>query len=143
MKAKEEGDVVFVKLERDDSVVESLTRVCDHFSVKNGLIVWGIGMFRTAEIGFFNGKEYVHRVLDSPGEVVSFHGSIADGEPRFHIHTALAQSDNITRGGHLFNAVVSPLLEIQIQKLRGIELTRKFNEKSGLKELEILRSSIP
>lgn len=137
MKSKEEDDLVFVKLERDDSVMQSLEKACDLHSIKSGVVVWGIGMFRTADFGYFNGKEYVHKVIEIPGEVVSFHGSIASSEPKFHLHASIALPDHGVIGGHLFNAVVSPLMEIQINKLRGIVLKRRLNEASGLKEIEI------
>jgi len=137
MISKEEDDLVFVKLERDDSVMQSLEKACNLHSIRNGLVVWGIGMFRTADFGYFNGKEYMHKVIETPGEVVSFHGSIASSEPRFHLHASIALPDHGVVGGHLFNAVVSPLMEIHIEKLRGITLTRKLNEASGLKEIEI------
>jgi predicted DNA-binding protein with PD1-like motif len=137
MISKEEGDLVFVKLQRDDSVVQSLEKVCELHSIKNGLVVWGIGMFRTADFGYFNGKEYVHKIIQVPGEVVSFHGSIASTDPRFHLHASIALMNHEVVGGHLFNAVVSPLMEIQVSRLRGIQLTRQLNDKSGLKEIEI------
>ena len=91
----------------------------------------------TADFGYFNGKEYVHKIIETPGEVVSFHGSIASSDPRFHFHASIALMDHGVVGGHLFNAVVSPLMEIQVTRLRGIHLSRKLNEKSGLKEIEI------
>ncbi len=137
MISREEGDLIFVKLQRDDSVMQSLEKVCDQYSIKNGLVVWGIGMFRTADFGYFDGKQYQHKIIETPGEVVSFHGSIASSDPRFHIHASMAMKDHGVVGGHLFNAVVSPLMEIQVTRLRGIHLTRKLNELSGLKEIEV------
>ena len=137
MISREEGDLVFVKLQRDDSVVQSLEKLCELHSIKNGLVVWGIGMFSTADFGYFNGKEYMHKIIENPGEVVSFHGSIASSDPRFHFHASIALMDHGVVGGHLFNAVVSPLMEIQVTRLRGIHLSRKLNEKSGLKEIDI------
>ena len=43
---------------------------------------------------------------------------------------------NVT-GGHLFDATVNPLLEIEILKLNSVHINRELNSRSGLKEMKV------
>lgn len=137
MEWKKEGNTIMVKLEKGDPVKDSIISIARENDITAGSIVWGVGMMKNIEIGYFNGKEYEKEVFSGPLEVVSFHGSIAENDPELHIHTSVAGKDHSVIGGHLFNSVADPLLEVQIQKFDTINLKRKYNESSTLKEMEI------
>ena len=137
MLSREDSGFVMLKIERGEDILEALDKATRIHGITNGAVQWGIGMFAGVEIGYFNGKEYVKEIFDEPAEIVSFHGSIAHTEPRFHIHTSFAPSDHIVKGGHLFHGVANPLMEIEIQKFSLIRMERKLNEATGLKELDI------
>lgn len=125
----------FVKLERGEDVLDTLTGVLEKNEITSGEVIWGVGMIRKLQVGYFNGKEYEKEIFDKALEVVSFHGSIADNEPRFHIHTSCAGQDHHVVGGHLFGGVADPLLEVRIRKFENIKATRKDNPKTGLREI--------
>lgn len=137
MKHARENETIIVKLELGDEVLKSLEKVVAAYGVRSGTIQWGIGMLHDIVVGYFNGKEYEKDTYKDSAEIVSFHGSIAASEPRFHIHTSFAAKDHTVHGGHLFSAVVAPLLEIEIHVLSTIHISRKLNESSGLKEMDI------
>jgi predicted DNA-binding protein with PD1-like motif len=89
------------------------------FAHKHGLAaghLTGIGAVRNAIIGYFDRqtKTYVRNSEKEQAEVLSLTGNLAlnNNEPFFHVHIALGQRDGIARGGHLFEAVVHPTVEL-------------------------------
>ncbi len=135
MQIQTDGKEIFVKLERGEDVLQTLGDVIKDKAVASGEIIWGIGMIRKLQVGYFNGKEYEKETFDQALEVVSFHGSIAENEPRFHIHSSCAGQNHQVVGGHLFGGVADPLLEVRIRKFEKIKATRQDNPKTGLREL--------
>ncbi len=137
MQIRTEGDVVFVKLESGEKVHETIMKICDHRGISSGSIEFGIGMLKDYEIGYFNGKEYEKITIAENGELLSFHGSIAENDPRLHIHAALARRDHTAIGGHLFSATADPLVELQIRIFSRIRIRREINPKTGLSEISL------
>ncbi len=130
-----EKNYIVVKLEKGDSVGESMAQVLDDYGIFSGMIEYGIGMIRELEVGYWNGKEYMKVKLPTPGEVVSFHGSISSNEPRLHIHVSVATDDHQVKGGHFFSGIADPLMEVYILRLEEIVLKRELNKNTGLNEL--------
>ncbi len=137
MQYSEENGTFIIKLDSGEEVVSTLEKICGRASVVSGAIVWGIGMLKNAEIGYLKGREYVKMTVKQNAEVVSFHGSIADSTPKFHIHVSVALEDHSVVGGHLFQGIVDPMMEIQVIKLNSVHLSRTLNPASGLKELQV------
>jgi hypothetical protein len=131
-----ENNNIFAKIEKEEDVFANIEKLATIYNIKGGIIVSGIGMLKNFEIGYFNGSEYIKEKYEKCYEVLSFHGSIADVDPRLHIHAALAGQDHRMVGGHLFAGVVDPLLEVYIVKTEKIKFKREYNDKSGLKELK-------
>ncbi len=130
-----EKNYIILKIEQGEDIEESLNQIIEDYAIFSGLVVFGIGMIRDLEIGYWNGKDYVKEKLKEPGELVSFHGSITSNEPRLHIHAAVALSDHIIRGGHFFSGKADPLMEIYILRLEEVVLKREKNPSTGLNEL--------
>lgn len=130
-----EKNYLVVKLEKGDDIGESINQVIEDYGIYSGLIIFGIGMIRELEVGYWNGREYEKKKLVSPGEIVSFHGSISSNDPRTHIHVAVAKQDHIVEGGHFFSGIADPLVELHIIRLEEIVLKRELNKETGLKEL--------
>ncbi|MCL4314271.1 MAG: DUF296 domain-containing protein [Candidatus Thermoplasmatota archaeon] len=126
-----------MKLDSGDNVFDSLSIICDRCSIDSGSIRWGIGMVRDFEIGYLNALTYEKERFSERAEVVSFHGSIASGEPTFHIHASVARRHHDVIGGHLFSAIADPMMEIEITRFQRISLARIKNELSGLNELNV------
>jgi len=137
MMHRRENDTVLVKFEDGEDVLEALDKIAKFYGIESGTVQWGIGMLHDIEVGYWNGKEYEKKKYADRAEIVSFHGSIASSEPRFHIHLSFAVRDHSVHGGHLFSGIVGPLLEIEIHVVNTITISRKLNEKSGLKEIAI------
>jgi len=135
MLSKIEGQNILVKMEKGEEILPTITKVVEKYGVASGTVVFGIGMIRNLEVGYFNGTEYEKKIYPENLETVSFHGSIAENDPRFHIHAACANRDHNVVGGHLFSGIADPLLEIQITKLDDVKFRREKSQKSGLMEL--------
>lgn len=137
MKCTSESNNIICKLDAGENVAECISSVIEKYSIRTGAVLWAVGMIQDAEIGYLKNGTYIKDKMEQAMEVVSFHGSIASEEPRYHIHYSLADEDHNVHGGHFFSGTANPLLEIHIQKFEKIEMGRRFNEKSGLKELYI------
>ncbi len=134
---KKDGNEFILKVERSDDVKESIMEVAKANGIRAGSVLWAVGMIEDLVIGYFNGREYEKEEYKGPLEVVSFHGSIAENEPNLHIHVSVAGKDHNVVGGHLFDGLANPLLEIHLHKFESVKMKRAYNEKSTLKELNI------
>ncbi len=135
MLIQKDGNEFFVKVEKGEDVLGTLTDVILENGISSGEVIWGIGVIQDLQVGYFNGKEYEKETYSEPLEVVSFHGSIAENEPRFHIHTSCGGRDHRVVGGHLFGGHANPLLEVRIRKFENITVKRYDNPKTGLREI--------
>ncbi|WP_297218171.1 PPC domain-containing DNA-binding protein [Thermoplasma sp.] len=137
MYSKQEGTFIVARFDKNTSFFEDLDEVCRKYDVKGGTVVWAIGMLRDFEIGYWNGQDYDKETFRERLEIVSLHGSIAQNEPRYHIHASGARSNHMIVGGHLFSAVVDPLIEIQIMKVEKAEMMRVQDPSDKLFKLTI------
>ncbi|MCK5024401.1 MAG: DUF296 domain-containing protein [Thermoplasmata archaeon] len=138
MHGKEENGFVALKLNHDEDLFQCLHKAIIDFNIKSGYVLMGIGMLRDAEIGYFDGTKYFTKHLAEPHELVSMQGNISSkDEIIIHIHCSLADHDHSLVGGHLNKGIVNIINEIFIKKVDEIELGRKLNSETGLKELYI------
>ncbi len=138
MKYARDGNYIIAKLDKGEEIIPSIEKLLNKESIKNGYILSGLGAATNVEIGALIGKTYVNETLAERHEIISFNGTITEGDPSMHIHITLAGEDHIARGGHLFKGHVDPLMEIIILSLDKVRMTRKLEEYSGLKELNFL-----
>ena len=138
MHGKEENGFIALKLDHGEDFYECLKKAIVDFEIRSGFILSGIGMLRDIEIGYFDGKDYHNQHLEEPHELVSLQGSISTkGEVIIHVHCSLAGPGHGLKGGHLHKGTVNVINEILIKRLDGMELSRRLNPDTGLKELQI------
>jgi len=136
METQQEGNAVVVKLSDGDDLFPSLEAAARKHQIESGSVLWGIGMLQDFEIGYFGPKGYEKTVFADRHELLALHGSIAMGaDPKLHLHTALGRRDHGAIGGHLFRARTAVVNEIQLARFDSIALNRRFNEKTGMREL--------
>ncbi len=136
MQSAEEGPIVMVKLSDGEDVLASLEAAAHTHKLENGAVLWGIGMLKDFEIGFFGSEGYERKTIPNPHELI--HGSIAmNADPRFHLHVAVGQRDHSVVGGHLFRAKACVVNEICLERFGRIRLRRLPNPKTGLSELDV------
>src|SRR5271167_4794363 len=112
------------------------------FARKHDLVaghVTGIGALSGAVIGYFDPEtnSYLRRPENEQSELLSLTGNLAlnDNEPFFHVHVALGLQDGSARGGHLFEAVVRPTVEL-VLTTSPRPVRRKIDHDTGLPLLD-------
>ncbi len=122
MQYRKAGDRYFVYIEKEESVLETLTDFCSTRKINNGQ-VFGIGAIKDVELGAYDPetKQYTRKVFAGSYELISFQGNIMllDGEPFIHAHVTIGDHDCKIKGGHLFAAIVAAVGEFIVLPLTG------------------------
>ncbi len=139
MQAVSEGTRWMVRLDDGQDLFDTLSGFARDHQIRAAAILFGIGMFRSATFGYWDGKQYSPQELTVPHEVVALHGTIAevDGAPSIHLHGAVAGPDHRLVGGHLLRATVGVLQEVTLQVFPGRVFGRPLNESWGLRTLDL------
>ena len=120
MQFEQDNDTFFVYLEKDESIMESLTKFCKDQNINNGKIS-GIGAIKKIELGAYDlrNKEYIIHSFEEIWELTSYQGNVMlkDGEPFIHAHINISNHDLEVKGGHLFEATVAAVGEFVLSKI--------------------------
>ena len=127
--------VIFAK---GDEVLSGLTDFAIKYKVESAHFT-GIGAVSGATVGWLDlgAKAYRPIHVDSQVEVLSMMGDVAtfNGKPVVHAHMVFGRSDGTTVGGHLWEAHVSPTLEVFVS-VDKVPLKKKADEASGMKLID-------
>jgi hypothetical protein len=139
MQTAREGNHWLLRLDDGQDLFETLGGFAEQEGVRAGAVLFGIGMFRKASFGYWDGARYVPHDIDVTHEVVALHGTIAraDGRPSIHLHGAVAGPDHKVVGGHLLRATVGFVQEIAIEAFPGRTFGRPLVESAGLRRLDL------
>jgi len=116
------------------------------FARKHRLVagyVTGIGAISDAVVGYFDPEKKSYQRLRQPqqAEVLSMTGNLTlfANKPFFHVHTALNRADGTAHGGHLFEAIVCPTVELMLtaSSRPGRPVRRKTDSKTGLPLIDL------
>ena len=106
MKVREIGisRMLFIKLEPDDDLLESLTEAVTDNSIQTGFFT-AIGAIKTANLGYYllDQKKYKTITLEGNFEIASCLGNVTlkDGNPMIHAHLVVSDQKGRAFGGHL------------------------------------------
>ncbi len=139
MQAVSNGASWMVRIDDGADLFAELVAFARTHGIRAAAIDEGIGMFRSAEVGYWNGREYEPHRLEVPHELVGLHGSLAevDGAPSVHLHAALGGPDHRLVGGHLLRAKVGVLVEAHLTAFPGRVFGRPLDEAFGLRRLDL------
>lgn len=139
MQAVRDGSTWLVRLDDGQDLFEALSTFASREEIRAGAVAFGIGMFRRATVGYWDGQQYQPLEIAGPHEVVGLHGTIAraEGRPSLHLHAALAGPDHRLVGGHLMQATVGVLQELLIDTFPGRAFGRPMVESYGLRMLDL------
>ena len=122
MQFQKVGKDYLINIDKDEKVVETLTRFCKENGIENAKLS-GIGAVKKTEIGAYNllKKEYIKSEYSEILELLSLEGNVAlkDGEPFIHAHVVLSDHNMQTLGGHLFETTVGVAGEFFLTQFDG------------------------
>ena len=99
-----------------DSIRHGTQALIANFEVVTGKVICPSIGDSSAVTGYFDLEKnsYQRRAESEQVELLSLTGNLAlnNNEPFFHVHVALGLRDGSARGGHLFEAVVRPTVEL-------------------------------
>ena len=134
MQYKQVGKDHFIYIEKNEKVMDTLTRFCIDKGISNAKLS-GIGAVKETEIGAYDTikKEYIRKQYSDILELVSFEGNITlkDGSPFPHAHVVLSDHNMSTAGGHLFETTVAAVGEFFLMEFDN-DAYRELNEDVGL-----------
>jgi uncharacterized protein len=139
VQAVRDGSTWILRLDDGQDLFETISAFASREEVRAGAVAFGIGMFRRATLGYWDGQQYRALELTQPHEVVGLHGTIAraEGRPSIHLHAALAGPDHRLVGGHLMQATVGALQELLVETFPGRTFGRPMVESFGLRMLDL------
>ncbi len=130
-----------LRLETGEEIHASLTRFMNAKGINGGIIV-GLGALSSYSLGFYNisKNEYLRKDYTDEVELISCIGNLAyrGEDPIAHLHAVISNEKMETRGGHLFEGVISATGEFSIIK-SNIKLNR-LNPENGLPLLNLPKS---
>lgn len=132
--------VIVVKLEPDDDLLTSLSKIIKMYKIKSGFINC-IGALKQFTLGYydFDLNGYKMETFSENVELVSCIGSVSykDGEPIIHMHISIGRRDYSVLGGHLGKpSIVSITGEVSIFEIDK-KLIREIDPQSGLALLKL------
>src|ERR1700730_6471847 len=123
--------VIFAK---GDEAFSGLMEFAEKYHVTSGHFT-AIGALSRATLGWFDLQKKMYRKIpiNEQVEVLSMIGDFAlyQGKPALHTHMVVGHRDGTAAGGHVFEAIVSPTLEVFVTA-DPIPLNKKANTETGL-----------
>ena len=105
---------------KNDEILSGMTAFAEQYHVTCAHFT-GIGAVRTATLGCLDlSKMMYHLVpIKEQSEILSFIGNIAvyNNKPVVHAHVSTAPASGVMKGGHLFEGIVWPTLEVYVTVL--------------------------
>ena len=138
MQYKKFSDTYFVRLERGEEILASLSALAEKENIALASVS-GLGAIDRFTAGVFFPQEKVYRKNDFHGnfEITSLTGTITrmDGKPYLHLHISAGNEYGKVMGGHLNEAHVSATCEVVVRTMQG-EVGRAFSTDIGLNLFE-------
>lgn len=119
-----------VRLETGEEIHKSLSKLMDVLNLQGG-IAMGIGALSSYSLGYYDihKKEYIRKDYNEEVELLSCIGNLAHkGDSKIaHLHATVSNVNMETRGGHLFEGIISATGEFSLidSKVRLNRLDRK------------------
>jgi predicted DNA-binding protein with PD1-like motif len=141
------SDIVVMRLERGDEIIESLKQVCREYNIKNATIINMIGSLKGAKYydpvmnpNLKCGISYADPILlECPVQFLGASGEIAhEGDKLIiHVHATFADSRGNAYGGHLSEDGNQALntINIYIGIIEGVDMGFEMDEELGLTTL--------
>lgn len=119
--------MVFLRLDHDDDILGRIKEVVQSES-STFVFTTGLGMIHDFELGYFDNGQYVKKHYSEPHELLAMQGSVSsNGDPRVHIHVAVANRNHEAFGGHLLSGRVWMSNELVLLALDDVSSKRQMD----------------
>ena len=137
MQVATKGNSTILRLDHGEDVLESILKgVGDAPSTM--MLTAGLGMISDFELGYFDNGRYITRSFAEAHELLSMQGSVAvQGDPRLHVHVAVADKSHAAFGGHLLRGKVWMSNEICLVRIEGLDSSRQIDETKKVGVLQL------
>lgn len=120
-------EVLWVRLDKGDKVLESLRQFIQENKIADGAVLSAVGSLEKCK---FHGVGGTMTELTDPVELNHLGGIIADGQP--HLHVAVSSKSLGALGGHLEDGcTVLSQVEITLARFSGPAMARRKNGETG------------
>ncbi|HAX79354.1 MAG TPA: DNA-binding protein [Cyanobacteria bacterium UBA11372] len=127
-----------LRLKPEQDLKKSLKNFVLTNNIEAGFILTAVGSLQQATIRFANQNE--SHVLLGKFEIVSLVGTLSVNG--IHLHISIADSEGITRGGHLVDGcLIYTTAEIVIGESEDLIFSREVDKQTGYLELAIYQKS--
>ena len=115
------AEVLWVRLDKGDLVLESLQKIIDDHKIRDGAVLSAVGGLETCR---FHGVNGTMTTVEEAVELLHLAGLIADGKP--HLHIVVSNKAKGAFGGHLEEGCkVLSQVEIGVARYGGTAMSRK------------------
>jgi len=130
------GKICFSRILEGEDLMGAIEKRVNESGIKSG-IFFLIGSLKEAVLGYYAEGQYKSIQFNGPLEIASCVGNIAvseEGDIIIHAHLVVSDEKDEAFGGHLMkNSYVGATAELVIIEGIGVNLQRKFDEKTKLK----------
>lgn len=122
-----DGLFLAIRLEEGEDFYPSVKRILMAEGLTTAVLLSAAGMLREAELGWFDGENYLIRSCESPHEILSLTGTVnrkPDGSVFIHCHGSLGDREHRAFGGHLIRARVCQSCELVFALPEGMVFHR-------------------
>jgi hypothetical protein len=122
---KRSGDIIVIRLDEDERVIENLEKVCSKEKVASGVILSAVGAMKKGTLIYRRGCQgdfFEHLEIIGNGNITK-----AEGKVKIHLHITGGNEKGI-KAGHLIEGVVTVFCEVVIQILHGFTMERKVDQ---------------
>ena len=134
MQYKRFNDTYMLRIDKGEEVIQSLAALCEKEDIRLAEVS-AIGAADYAAVGVFDLETGTYHKEELPFfmEIASLAGSVTrmNNKPYIHLHTTLADQQNVVHGGHVIELRVGATCEMFVDTLEGT-VTREKSEELGI-----------
>lgn len=139
MKCRKSGNLLVIRIDRGEEILESVMKACREYEIKSGLVS-GIGAVSCCTMGVFNvqEKKYYKNEFKGALEITNLTGNVStmEGEVYLHLHMTVGDNRGNAFGGHLNEGVVGVTAEVFVLS-SDMQIEREFNPEVGINTMVI------
>ena len=126
-------DILIIRLDEGEKVVESLTAVCLRVGVRSAVVLSFVGAVKELELILMKGHQETfkeHFEIMGNGNI-----STLEGHPKVHVHL-VGGNETKVKAGHLVEGTATVFCEIVVKVLEGFKMERRLIEELATEKVQ-------